>query len=79
MAKRKPRTSRTQSYSLNSVVVAVLIIGVVAGFVGGFLFAKDRYMDNITEISRLNMEKAVTIDSLNQKIHVLGASTKAEE
>jgi hypothetical protein len=76
VAKRKVRSA---SYSLNTTVIVVLIVGVVAGFVGGFLFAKDRYLEKISEISAMNMEKAVTIDSLHEEIQVLGASTEQGE
>jgi hypothetical protein len=71
---------RTRSYSrnLNPTLFFLLVIGVVAGFVGGFVFARDRYMEKITTISQMNMEKAVTIDSLNAQVQVLGASTNAE-
>ena len=64
---------------LNTTMLVVLTIGVIAGFLGGFLFARDRYDDKIAAISKLNMDKAVTIDSLNAQIQVLGASTKAGE
>lgn len=76
MAKAKTRTG--SSDPVNSTVIVVLVIGIVAGFFGGFLFARDRYTDKIASISEMNMEKAVTIDSLEQQIQVLGASTKAE-
>jgi hypothetical protein len=51
----------------------------LAGFMLGFLLAKDRYMQRIDAISRLHMEKAVAVDSLKQELRVLGASTKAEK
>ena len=75
----KHRSNSASGGTLSSALVVALIIGVIAGFVGGFLVAKERYTDRITEISKMNMQKAVTIDSLNHEIQVLGAQTKAEE
>lgn len=74
MARSKTRTGG----GLSSAIVVAVVIGVIAGFVGGFLVAKDRYTDRITEISKMNMDKAVTIDTLNQQIQVLGAQTEAK-
>lgn len=73
------RSKASSKEVLNTTMLVVLTIGVIAGFLGGFLFARDRYSDNIAAISKLNMEKAVTIDSLNAQLQVLGASTKAGE
>jgi hypothetical protein len=75
MAKRKTSAAK----GLNTTLVIILCIGVIAGFTAGFLYARGRYSEKITAISKLNMEKAVTIDTLNQEIQVLGASTKADE
>lgn len=75
MAKIKGRKT---SDPVNPTLLVVLVIGIVAGFFGGFLFAKDRYTDKIASISEMNMQKAVTIDSLHQQIQVLGASTEAK-
>lgn len=77
MARSKTKVRRS-SDPVNPTVLVVLVIGVVAGFFGGFLFARDRYTDKIASISEMNMERAVTIDSLNQQIQVLGASTQAD-
>ena len=79
MAKHRSRTRSAGSGGLSSALVVTLIVGVIAGFVGGFLVAKERYTDRITEISKMNMEKAVTIDTLNQEIQVLGAQTEAKK
>jgi Tfp pilus assembly major pilin PilA len=75
MARRKSASSS----GLNTTLVIVLIIGVIAGFAAGYLLAKNHYTEKITAISKLNMEKAVTIDNLNQEIQVLGASTNADK
>lgn len=73
------KTKQSASYSLNTGVITVLIVGIVAGFVGGYLFARERYNEKIAAISEMNMERAVTIDSLNTQIQVLGAKTQAGE
>lgn len=73
------KTGKNSVSALNTGVVTVLIIGVVAGFIGGYFFARERYQDKISVISKMNMERAVTIDSLNQQLQVLGAQTKAGE
>lgn len=75
MAKHKTR--RAVSVNLDNKMLLLVVLGLLAGFVGGFLFAKNRYMGKITEISKLNMEKAVTIDTLTTKLQVLGVSTEA--
>ena len=75
MAKTKVKTRSADP--INTKMLMVLVIGIVAGFFGGFFFARDRYTDKIASISEMNMEKAVTIDSLNRQVEVLGASTKA--
>jgi hypothetical protein len=54
------------------------MLGVVAGFVGGFLFARERYIEKIAEISKMNMDKAVTIENLYREMQVLGATTEGE-
>ena len=73
MAKYKKAKVTPQSH-----VGLLLLAALVVGLAGGFFAARSRYMDKITEISIMNMEKAVTIDSLNQQIQVLGASDHAE-
>jgi hypothetical protein len=73
MAKR----STSSVSGLNTTAVIILVIGVVVGFVAGFLIARERYTDKIAEISKMNMDKAVTIDDLHRQIDVLGVSTEA--
>lgn len=75
MARRKSTTSS----GLSTTLVIVLIIGVIAGFAAGFLVARHRDVQKISVISQMNMDKAVTIDNLNQQLEVLGASTKADK
>lgn len=77
LAKRR-NYSNAIHLKLDNTLLVLVMLGVIAGFVGGFLFAKDRYVNKINEISRMNMEKAVTIDTLKSQIQVLGESTKAE-
>ncbi len=77
MAKHKTRT-QSAALNANSTLFFMLLLGLVAGFVLGFFFAKDRYMQKIREISKMNMEKAVTVDNLEEKLRVLGASTDVQ-
>lgn len=51
-----------------------VIIALAIGFVGGFFFARDRYIKRIQTISEMNMDKAVKIDDLMMQMKVLGAS-----
>lgn len=73
MAKRK--SGVTMEHKLFLFVLGAM----AAGFVGGFVFARDRYVDKIASISEMNMQKAVAIDELNQQIQVLGASDSVDE
>jgi hypothetical protein len=57
----------------------LLAAAVAVGFIAGFYMARDRYMDKISIISQMNMEKANTIDGLKQQIMVLGASDSKDE
>ena len=75
MAKKKT----VSTTGLNTTLILVLVIGVIAGFAAGFYMARDRYTDKITEISKMNMDRAVEIDGLENELEVLGAKTKAEE
>ncbi len=71
-------TAVTSKSNSNLGLFIVVFLAVVAGFVGGFFVARDRYIMRIGEISRMHMEKAVAVDSLRQELRVLGASTKAK-
>lgn len=64
------------SVTISNKVVLFIMLGVVVGFIAGFLFAKHRYIAKIRTISQSHMQKAVTIDSLEAQLKVLGASTE---
>lgn len=74
MAKTKKVTN-----TFNTSLLIVLLIGIIGGFIGGYVIARERYQDKIAVISEMNMERAVTIDSLHTQIQVLGAKTQAGE
>jgi hypothetical protein len=75
MAKKRA----VSSSNVNNSVIVVLIIGLVAGFIGGYFIARERYTEKIAQISKMNMERAVEIDNLQRHIEILGASTDSEE
>lgn len=56
-----------------------VIISLALGFIGGFFFARDRYIKRIQTISEMNMDKAVQLDELMMKMKVLGISDSVEE
>ncbi len=56
-----------------------VIIALALGFIGGFFFARDRYIKRIQTISEMNMDKAVQIDDLMMQMKVLGVSDSVEK
>jgi uncharacterized protein YneF (UPF0154 family) len=74
MAKSKSVSSSRSKSPMDSKMMIFVIIALAIGFVGGFFFARDRYIKRIQTISEMNMDKAVKIDDLMMQMKVLGAS-----
>ena len=79
MAKKTVRTASRAAKNMDSNLAIFVIVALALGFIGGFFFARDRYIKRIQIISEMNMNKAVQIDDLLQQMKVLGASDHAEK
>jgi hypothetical protein len=76
MPKKKTTRVERQRTMLDNTMFVIIALGVIFGFVAGYLFTKNRYIQRVDQISTMNMEKAETINQLRDQLKVLGASTE---
>ena len=76
MPKKKMTRTTSKKQNIDNIYIIVLLLGVTFGFIAGYLFTKNRYMQRIDEISVMNMNKSNMINELRDELQVLGVSTE---